>query len=326
MRFLLTGNPGGPGHYWLKARYIDPVPPLKVWTPPETGIQRVFIPATLRDNPSIQDADAYRNRLRGSGPGWLVAAWLHGDWSGPPSGGYFQLPWMRAYTGSPPKDIIATYLSCDFAAGTTEDHDCTALLPAGLTTTRDVYVLPQIDIARRTPKASVERMLDIADQIDAEAILVEKGHIWMALKDYAEELMMSRHEAGKGKIHHFEEMPTKVIGGRGKGGRAMGLAAMMEHGKWHWPQSELYETVIKPHYLAFTGVPGVAEADDEIDAAAHLALYLNRMTTGEEAKKPVDKTFLREKARREEIKARRRKHEDEDNEYRLFAGARDDDA
>ncbi len=47
----LTGNPGGPGHQWVKARYIDPAP--MGWQPirdPETGLDRVYIPSRVTDN------------------------------------------------------------------------------------------------------------------------------------------------------------------------------------------------------------------------------------------------------------------------------------
>ena len=77
----LTGNPGGPGHQWMKARYIDPAPlGNKVITDPVTGLQRVFIPSQGRQQPFI-DVEAYKQRLRSSGSKELVQAWLDGDWS-----------------------------------------------------------------------------------------------------------------------------------------------------------------------------------------------------------------------------------------------------
>jgi len=80
-RFRATGNPGGPGHHWVRARYIDPAPRgYKVIT--EDGLSRVFIPSKLSDNPRLTDSDpTYVNRLRQSGSAKLVSAWLDGDWS-----------------------------------------------------------------------------------------------------------------------------------------------------------------------------------------------------------------------------------------------------
>lgn len=86
--FRATGNPGGPGHLWVKQRYIDPWPAgMKVLTEryenPFTGKvlerERVFIPALLKDNPHLPDD--YVANLQMQGSSTLVKAWLHGDWS-----------------------------------------------------------------------------------------------------------------------------------------------------------------------------------------------------------------------------------------------------
>ena len=58
-----TTNPGGVGHQWVKARYIDPMPP-DTQTDFDGG-SRLFLPARLTDNPFLHRADAgYEKRLR----------------------------------------------------------------------------------------------------------------------------------------------------------------------------------------------------------------------------------------------------------------------
>jgi hypothetical protein len=77
--FRATCNPGGPGHNWVKARYIDSGPWVVV---EEGGLDRVFIPARLADNPKLAENDPlYLARLRQSGSEQLVRAWLDGDWN-----------------------------------------------------------------------------------------------------------------------------------------------------------------------------------------------------------------------------------------------------
>lgn len=78
----LTGNPGGPGHQWIKSRYIDPAPNgLRTLTDSE-GLERVYIPARVRDNRILLENDpAYIARLKTSGSPELVRAWLEGDWN-----------------------------------------------------------------------------------------------------------------------------------------------------------------------------------------------------------------------------------------------------
>lgn len=89
----LTGNPGGPGHNWVKRRYIDPNPKGFQVVAEETEVEldgekfvvkleRVFIPSRLRDNALLMRNDpTYVLRLKQSGSAALVKAWLEGDWS-----------------------------------------------------------------------------------------------------------------------------------------------------------------------------------------------------------------------------------------------------
>lgn len=57
-----TTNPGGLGHAWVKARFIDPAPPDTAFA--VGGMSRIFLPARLCDNPYLEQADpAYRQRL-----------------------------------------------------------------------------------------------------------------------------------------------------------------------------------------------------------------------------------------------------------------------
>lgn len=82
-RFRATGNPGGPGHHWVKARYIDPAPQGRViLVDAKTRMERCYIPARVSDNTALMQSDpGYVDRLRMSGSPELVRAWLDGDWS-----------------------------------------------------------------------------------------------------------------------------------------------------------------------------------------------------------------------------------------------------
>lgn len=78
--FRATGNPGGPGHQWVKARYIDPAPNgWRVFKDSVSDLERVFIPSKVQDNHYL--GEDYVARLRASGSKELVRAWLEGDWS-----------------------------------------------------------------------------------------------------------------------------------------------------------------------------------------------------------------------------------------------------
>ena len=86
--FRATGNPGGPGHQWVKARYIDPAPKgwkivksqfANPWTKEVVERERVFIPGRITDHNLL--GAGYIANLQMSGSPELVRAWLEGDWS-----------------------------------------------------------------------------------------------------------------------------------------------------------------------------------------------------------------------------------------------------
>jgi phage terminase large subunit len=82
-RMYATTNPGGVGHAWFKARFVQP------WRDRcETDTR--FIPATVGDNPFINAE--YRQTLEGL-TGWLRRAWLEGDWD--ISAGQFFTTWRH---------------------------------------------------------------------------------------------------------------------------------------------------------------------------------------------------------------------------------------
>lgn len=80
-RILCGTNPGGIGHQFVKTAFIDARPAYQMWrtSDDEGGFARQFIPASLADNPSI-DQDAYRRNLSGLGNEAIVKAMLDGDW------------------------------------------------------------------------------------------------------------------------------------------------------------------------------------------------------------------------------------------------------
>lgn len=87
--YRATCNPGGPGHAWVKSRYIDAGAfsvVREAFENPFSGealhLSRVFIPARLTDNPKLLESDPlYVAKLQQTGSAALVRAWLEGDWN-----------------------------------------------------------------------------------------------------------------------------------------------------------------------------------------------------------------------------------------------------
>lgn len=73
-------NPGGVGHGWVKARFVDAHTPGEAFRGKD-GMERIFIPSLLSDNKFLEGGDPeYRARLLAL-PERERRALLHGDWN-----------------------------------------------------------------------------------------------------------------------------------------------------------------------------------------------------------------------------------------------------
>jgi len=91
-RAILSANPGGLGHGWVKRFFISSRPPLTIEKMPKSqgGMRRQFIPALLEDNPALQEQDPdYRYKLRGMHSKALAEAMEYGNWD-IVAGSYFE--------------------------------------------------------------------------------------------------------------------------------------------------------------------------------------------------------------------------------------------
>lgn len=81
---ILTFNPGGIGHHWLKELFIKPAPKgmkvLEKVLPNGAKFDYIYIPSRVTDNQILLAQDPeYINRLHMVGSPELVRAWLEGD-------------------------------------------------------------------------------------------------------------------------------------------------------------------------------------------------------------------------------------------------------
>jgi len=117
-----TANPGGRGHAWIKSRFgIGVHDPNIAFRDPISGRYRIFIPATIHDNPILAEADPDYIKYLDSLPEPLRSAWLLGDWD-VFSGQYFTEFHPRIHVISEEKamtmgygnDINANYVGIDW--------------------------------------------------------------------------------------------------------------------------------------------------------------------------------------------------------------------
>lgn len=86
IQLILTANPGGAGHHWLKHRYVDPAPlGMTVLTrklPTGKLHHYCYVPSRVQNNRILLANDpGYVDRLHLVGSPELVRAWLEGDWN-----------------------------------------------------------------------------------------------------------------------------------------------------------------------------------------------------------------------------------------------------
>lgn len=110
-RIIAGSNPGGVGHNWVKAAFIDGAKPMQIAQQPkqEGGMLRQYIPARLDDNPTMQESDPdYADRLEGLGNPALVRAMKMGDWN-IVAGGMFDDVWSEPRHVLPPFKIPSSW-------------------------------------------------------------------------------------------------------------------------------------------------------------------------------------------------------------------------
>jgi predicted phage terminase large subunit-like protein len=145
-----ASNPGGLGHDWVKARFVDPA----------TSAGRPFIPAKLGDNPYL-DRDEYTATLMELDP-LTRARLLNGDWSARSMGAMFRDGWFKVVDNLPAQPVKQVRV-WDFAATEEEggnDPDYTAGVKMALLHNRQLAIL---DVERfRKTAGDVEKHVEAA--------------------------------------------------------------------------------------------------------------------------------------------------------------------
>src|SRR5262249_36778197 len=112
-QIFLTANPGGPGHSWVRDRFVKPkdkdgniIEPKttiteRIPTNPPVDITRIYTPSKLKDNPALDADPFYQANLMGL-PEAERRAYLDGDWDAL-SGVYFSEFRLHPLIGEPPE-------------------------------------------------------------------------------------------------------------------------------------------------------------------------------------------------------------------------------
>lgn len=90
LRMRASANPGGIGHEWVKAHFMD--------NAAQTGA--LFVPSRLEDNPSL-DREEYEKSLAAIADPVLRAQLRHGDWTIRTAGKLFKREWFKVVDAMP---------------------------------------------------------------------------------------------------------------------------------------------------------------------------------------------------------------------------------
>lgn len=164
LRCLSTSNPGGPGHEWVRDRFIgDPEAGIKARCP--------YLPGRLKDNPYIDQA-AYIEGLMHLHP-TVRQQLLDGDWRARMPGDYFRRDWFGPLLTEADRlpDIDTVRVRWwDLAASESADAARTASVLMAKHR-NGVRVIEHATAARLTPGSRDDRIVQQA-QADGHAVTV----------------------------------------------------------------------------------------------------------------------------------------------------------
>lgn len=166
-------NPGGVGHQWVKARFIDPMPPNEVFIDPNSGTTRVFIPSKVDDNIFLIENDPdYKKRLEHL-PESQKKALLYGEWE-IFEGQYF--PEFRrdlhVCNPFPIPHEWRRYRAFDYGL------DCFACLWCAVSPQREIFVYREISQSNLRISEAAEAALSLTDESEEIYCTLAPPDMW----------------------------------------------------------------------------------------------------------------------------------------------------
>lgn len=169
LRVMAATNPGGPGHGWVKERFIKSKEkgvnyrPERNYHDPHTGLARVFIPAKVTDHPSEIFKQNYLNVLNAIKDEQLRAALRDGDWD--VFEGQVYTEWNKDLhvIRKLPVDleVCEKYIGFDWGYNDNASAIWVAKAPESQDGVRHLYAYREIYINQKTPTWWAEQIANI---------------------------------------------------------------------------------------------------------------------------------------------------------------------
>jgi len=256
-KMRLTANPGGPGHQWLRERYVKANLPLQAFKSPQ-GFKRIYIPARLADNPYTNNED-YRMQLRASGAEWLVQAWLNGDWDIVPGGGVINPDLI--IDAKPPELLDRRIIGGDLAFTSDTRNDETAFCelgkwsPGGGQSVQ--YHITFVDHGHYTISDSTRKIFDLHEGRNIRSFRIEGGPSGKGIEPFVIERMRS-----EGVLLDFQLVSHM----RDKIAKASAFSSAVGMGLVYADKSAPWWPAFRDECMTFDGEDG--KSDNMVDAAS----------------------------------------------------------
>ena len=273
IRQVMSCNPGGDGHVWLKVRYIDPAPPYVPHTDID-GNTRVFIPAKLEDNQILMQADpGYAQQILKAcaGKPWLYEAWRNGSWDIDASGGKIDPAWLsHFYDELAARKGNQLVVSVDPAEDVGKDNDTTGIL-AGLKIGYECQ-LRMAEEVKLLIDGLEKRLIEICEVLNPDLVIVEKKSVGGVLVQNLKRNhrwrwpIIARDPGQMSKAERMWAQTKHLEGGRVLVPSAKAQAAIPIKSDW---------ADFKRECVMFTGNPKKKkEKDNRVDALSQLLKHM----------------------------------------------------
>ncbi len=277
LRMRAASNPGGPGHAWVKRRFLGESPPRGGGGPAVLWNGDIaFVPARIVDNPAVEEAE-YRRSLELL-PTVLREQLMEGDWS-IQAQGLIRPEWLRYFHEHEHTcDLLAADGTLHLRVRQADMRRLATIDPAGTSRQRAA------ERRGREPSWSVIQVWDQPAPPHGRNLLLR--HQWRERAGFEElcEAIRRVHREWRPTTLYIEadnlgqaagdvldgELPLRTISPRGqdKVARAGPLLERLFRGEIYLPRFEnSWRPGLEAEWLRWTGLD--EECTDQIDAAAY---------------------------------------------------------
>lgn len=180
------------------------------------------------------------------------------------------------------------YITTDLALGAKSGNDYTVLLPGGVSPDDDLVLIPGAVRRRMDALETACRLLQLADEVDAQFITLPNDHMGRTLRPFLEKLMEGAEDDDAVRVGSVDfEIPRRFYAiemlpvVQDKVARSAAFHARQRMGKVKWVDCPFYREEARPELLQFPA----GKHDDIADCCADFGRLLELLDAARGPKK-----------------------------------------